>query len=53
MTQSKIVQRHRRIQYAFILFCGAVLSGGGLLLKNGLSTIDIAVRETLVLTQVS
>ena len=53
MSQSRLKKKHKKIQLLFLFSCIAVFVGGGLLLKNGLPRIDIAVRETLALNQVS
>ncbi len=53
MSESQVGQRHKKIQLAFILCCGLLFTGGGILLKYGLPTIDLAVRETLAFNVVS
>ena len=53
MSQSDTKRKHNKIQLVFLVACISVFVGGGLLLKNGLPRIDIAVRETLALNQVS
>ena len=49
----RIKKKHQKIQFAFILSCGAVFAGGSVLLRNGLPSLNIAVTETLALNQVS
>lgn len=53
LSESEIGKRHRKIQFAFIFCCGLLFTGGGIILKHGLPTIDVAVRETLALNMVS
>ena len=52
MSESRIVRRHRIVQLGFILAGGVVFSGGGVFLMHGLPTIQIALKETLVLNEV-
>jgi hypothetical protein len=53
MCENQIQKRHKKIQFGFIFFCMVVFSGGIVFLNNGLPTLDTAVRETIVLNQVS
>ena len=53
LSEGQTVKRHQKIQSAFIISCGLLFTAGGIILRYGLSTLDIAVRETLALNVVS
>lgn len=52
LCESEIRRKHRKIRLGFLCACVTVFVGVGVTLKYGLTRVDLAVKETVSLSQV-